>query len=142
MIRLWLHRVMRYARPIGTELPGELTEDQIQRLLANSAANETQTAGVIEQRIVDALTSSLHTPADGWHPRGLCDAVNASNVSRRKVGDVDYQNNDVKGVIAYEAHGGTLSETYLQGHLQTLPKTLAPRQEEWARDDKTVGERP
>lgn len=131
-LRLWLHRVMRYAQPIGTELPDDLTAQQIQQLLKAVAANESQTAGVIEQRLVDALTSVMHTPADGWKPRGLKDAVNATNVSRKKVGDVDYQKNGAHCVKAYEAHGGILSETYLQGHLQTLPKSLNPRQEEWS----------
>jgi hypothetical protein len=131
-IRIWIHRVMRYARPLQSIVPDRLDQQQIDLLINRISGGETGTAGIIEQRLVDATTSVLHARADGWIPRGLGDAVNATNVSKKKVGDCDFQNPATRSVVAYEAHGGPLTEVYLQGHVQTLPKALLPRQEEWS----------
>jgi hypothetical protein len=73
----------------------------------------------------------IHEESFGWTARGLGDPVNASNVSRKKLGDCDFQNLATRKVVAYEAHGGTLTQPYLNEHLRTLPKTAIPRIEEW-----------
>jgi len=130
-IRFWIHRVMRFARPITSQVPEQLTQPQIDALLEFIVAEESRTAGILEQRIVDALTSTMYTREDGWISRGLGDSVTATNTSRKKVGDCDYQKLTERRVVAFEAHGGALTQIYLHGHLSTLPKALAPRQEEW-----------
>jgi hypothetical protein len=127
--RRWIHRLFKYTGDVTVEIP-TLTAENIKALLANLSKRETNTLGIIEQRIVDAVTRSGHG-AD-WIPRGLRDSVNSTNISQRKLGDVDYQNVNERAVIAYEAHAGKLTKVYLDGHLRTLAKAMALRQEEWA----------
>ena len=135
-VRMWIHRVMRYAEPATIDPPEVLTNENVAALLGSIATEETNTAGIIEQRVVDALTTRTHREQDGWIARGLKDAVNATNVSRRKIGDCDYQKPATLQAVAFEAHGGPLTEVYFRGHVQTLPKALRPRQEEWSRVSK------
>lgn len=131
-IRRWLHRVMRVASEISYRLPERLDPPQIERLLASVAAAQTNTAGILEQRLVDAISSMEHSVGDGWRARGLSDAVNATNVSRRKLGDCDYQHTTNRYVHAYEAHGGRLTDIYFQEHLRTLRRSLSARADEWS----------
>ena len=131
-VRLWLHRVIRFAQPISDVLPEKFTAGQIAAILSAVSLENTQTAGVIEQRVVDALAVTMHKLSDGWRARGLGDSVNATNISRRKLGDCDFQNAETRTVIAYEAHGGRLTPVYLDEHRRTLEKTLVLRCDEWS----------
>lgn len=131
LVRFWIHRVIRVALPASVTLPAQLTDTQIELLVNGITANETNTAGVIEQRIVDAYSVLLHKNSDGWRSRGLGDSVNATNVSRKKLGDCDFQNLSNNIVVAYEAHAGPLTEQYLASHMITLPKLLKERIREW-----------
>jgi hypothetical protein len=54
-------------------------------------------------------------------------------VSRRKIGDCEFVNAAIPRVDAYEAHGGDLSEIYLEGHIQTLRRVVPLRRSEWER---------
>lgn len=92
------------------------------------SARETNTRGVLEQRIVDAL-SMLAFNAPGWRARGLGDSVNASNLSRKKLGDVEFVNANMRKSIAIEAHGGTLTQPYVLEHLRSLSRALLQRLE-------------
>jgi hypothetical protein len=130
-IRCLIHRFMICAEPLDTPLPNKLSGAQYAKVIAQVAAGNTATRGIIEQRLVDALSVVMHQEADGWTSRGIGDAVNASNLSKKKLGDCDFQHIALKKVVAYEAHGGTLTKTYLQEHLKTLPKVARPRIEEW-----------
>lgn len=130
-IRLWLHRVIRSAEPLSEPLAEELPHSTIRAIMDKISLNETQTGGIIEQRAIDALTSLLHPECDGWHSRGLGDSVNASNTSKKKLGDVDYQHPVNRKVVAYEAHAGKLTEVYLEEHLRTLERILIARSVEW-----------
>ena len=80
---------------------------------------------------MDALTTLIHLESNGWISRGIGDYVNASNLSKKKLGDCDYQNASTKKAVAYEAHGGLLTQTYLDEHIRTLPKIAKPRIDEW-----------
>lgn len=132
LIRLWLHRVMRLAKPMSDQLPEDFSGDEIAAIIIAICEEDTETRGILEQRFVDALSSELHKSGDGWRARGLGDSVNATNVSRRKLGDCDYQHTEGREVVAYEAHGGRLTQVYVDEHRRTLERTLAYRCDEWA----------
>ena len=65
----------------------------------------------------------------GWRSHGIGDSVNASNVSRRKIGDAEFQHATEKTVVAYESHAGRLTDVYVDGHVETLRRVipLAPK---------------
>lgn len=130
LIRLWIHRVMRLSAPLTVVLPPHFEPHQITRLLERVGRANTETYGVIEQRIVDAIAAQRHLPTGGWRARGLADSVHATNVSRRKIGDCDFQHPIQLRVEAYEAHGGELTEVYVDEHLRTLRKVMAMRIDE------------
>lgn len=129
-IRRAIVRRIRLERDQDIDLPETLSREQLLRLLTHVKSSETFTAGIIEQRVVDFVSASLHTPPQ-WIGRGIGDPVNATNMSRNKLGDCDFQDVAGRSVVAYEAHGGRLTATYLKGHARTLRKSLAARQEEW-----------
>ena len=131
--RRWVLRIMRLARPLAQAIPEVPDGQKVAALLAAVSASETKTTGIIEQRVVDAVAASLHDIADGWRANGIGDSVNASNVSRRKLGDCEFQNTGSRSLVAYEAHGGHLSEVYINGHVQTLRRVVPLRVEEWER---------
>ncbi|MCA8199191.1 hypothetical protein [Burkholderia vietnamiensis] len=128
--RLLLHRLMRLKETATDPMPAEFSEAQITRLLGAVAAGNTGTFGILEQRVLDALASTRHPLADGWRVRGIRDSVNATNLSQRKLGDVDFQHASSLEIVAYEAHGGHLSGVYINEHLRTLRKALVRRREE------------
>ncbi|RYZ87770.1 MAG: hypothetical protein EOP06_12140, partial [Proteobacteria bacterium] len=132
VLRMWLHHVMRLSEPLTMMLPEQLTSSQIESLLNGVMLGNTGTYGIIEQRIVDAVSAARHRPVDGWRGRGLGDSVNTTNVSRKKIGDVDFQHAGNRKIIAYEAHGGELTDIYVDEHLRTLRKVIALRNEELA----------
>jgi hypothetical protein len=100
-------------------------------LLKTVAASGTNTKGIIEQRLVDALTATKHSGPE-WRPRGLGDSVNAANTPRRKLGDCEFQDVSNRLVEAYEAHAGHLSEVYLRNHLASLKGVIRSRlDDEW-----------
>jgi hypothetical protein len=135
-VRQWLLRVVGLATPALTPVPDVATEPMVRRVLARltEMPGGTETGGVVEQRVVDALATTIHPDADGWRPRGLGAPVNATNISARRLGDCDFQRPPGAGtppeVVAYEATAGRLSRTYLDGHLQTLKRALASRRDE------------
>lgn len=129
-IRLWIHRVMRLSAPFAVPLPLTLTPPHLIRLLDKVSEANTATYGILEQRVVDAVSLALHTQADGWRSRGVGDSVNTTNISRRKLGDCDFQNSATRTIVAYEAHGGVLSDVYVNEHLRTLKKIMLARAEE------------
>lgn len=102
------------------------------RFLQRVAAAPTNTEGVIEQRVVDFL-STMEFGLPDWRPQGLGDSVNATNSSSRKLGDCDFQNVSQRRCIAVEAHAGRLTDVYVREHLRTLRLNLPARLEEWSR---------
>jgi hypothetical protein len=128
-IRLWLHRIMRLAAPTAIKLPEAWQAAHVQKILQAISQGNTRTYGILEQRVVDAVAALTHI-AEGWRGRGLGDSVNASNTSRRKLGDCDFQNADDLTVEAYEAHAGELTDVYVEDHLHTLERCLEGRVDE------------
>jgi hypothetical protein len=132
-LRQWLLRVIALAPPPANPVPAVATDVTVANVLTDLAgmAGGSNTGGVIEQRVVDALASALHRDPEGWRPRGLGFPVNASNLSSRRLGDCDFQRPPAGAhppeVVAYEATAGRLTRTYLAGHLQTLRRCIAAR---------------
>ncbi|MGH6781318.1 MAG: hypothetical protein ACREB5_04340, partial [Sphingomonadaceae bacterium] len=128
-----LHRNLRIAEEEGQGLPLCLTAldaPSLDRLLIAVAANGSGTSGLIEQRLVDCHAASAHS--DQWSSRGLGDSVFAANLFRKKLGDVEYMNVRAAPakVVAYESHGGHLTELYVQDHFDTFFQVLCARAEE------------
>lgn len=128
-LRYYIHRFLGLAEPLADPLPDDLNELQFNKALQVMLTSNTGTKGIIEQRIVDVFCLAYY--GKGWKGRGIGDAVNASNLSKKKLGDCDFQNLELKEVHAYEAHGGNLSQGYLNEHMRTLPKLVKPRLMEW-----------
>jgi hypothetical protein len=133
-IRRLLVRIIRLSEGAGTTLPPFEQED-VAKLLEAVSHGPTNTLGIIEQRIVDAL-AFLRCPPPEWVSRGLGDSVNATNISRRKCGDCDFQDAKNRVVAAFEPHAGKLSDVYVNAHALTLERVLDRRIDEWA---QTVG---
>jgi len=131
-IRMWIHRIIIEASHNQISFPKCINERQVKKVVQSVCQGNTATSGVIEQRLVDSVSSVLHSDNKVWRPRGLLDSVNATNISRKKLGDCDFQNSAAKKVIAYEAHGGNLTQLYLDEHLRTLKKIIPYRTKEWS----------
>lgn len=135
IIRAWLTRIIELTDRDLALINEAITVAQINGLCEFIQHGESNTQGVIEQRIVDAL-SVLAFQHVGWISRGLGDSVNASNFSRHKLGDVEFANIDRRTAIALEAHGGLVSPAYVKGHQQSLARIIQQRLEEsWANLD-------
>lgn len=133
LIRGLLHRILRIAAtdPATAVRVPELDAAQIQLLYNRVSAGNTATLGIVEQRYVDAVTVAEKEAAGGWRtPRGLGDSVNASNLSRKKFGDIEFKHTTDRRIEAYEAHGGVLTEGYVRDHLSSLPYVLRFRKSE------------
>ena len=128
LIRLWLHRIIRLTRPITSALPVSFSQADWDRVLVAVGADNSSTYGILEQRIVDALTWGRHS--EGWRARGIGASVNATNISTRRLGDCDYQSSERKVISAFESHGGVLTDIYVKEHLRTLKKTFVLRRDE------------
>lgn len=126
-IRIWLHRIIRTARMIPVALPDRLNVDQVGRLIQAVSRGNTETFGVLEQRIIDAIATTIHI---GWRQKGVGDPVNATNISSAKLGDCDFLDVASTCVHAYESHGGSLSSVYVEQHVVTLRKSILRRIDE------------
>jgi len=134
-LRRWIHRIMRTRDGATASVTVPFLEDgdDLRSIILTLGTEPTKTSGIVEQRLLDFLSESFHSGTD-WMGRGIGDSVNASNLSRKKLGDVDFQLITEKKVRAFEAHAGMLSSIYLEGHKRTLLKPLRLRMEaEWMR---------
>jgi hypothetical protein len=129
-IRRWLARYIKLESAAIVPLDLNLDLPTIKTILSFIKDNLTGTYGILEQRFIDTLAASLHKKNDGWRSRGLSDPVNSNNLSKRKLGDCDFQDSINKVIIAYEAHGGILSKVYFEGHVRTFRRSLQRRREE------------
>lgn len=131
-VRTFIHRVIAINDPAPFAFPADPDENAMSLFAQRLGMQGSGTSGIIEQRAVDAISTALYD--ETWVARGIGDAVNASNVSRRKLGDCDFQRVEQREAEAYEAHGGTLTRPYVQSHLRSLERVLQRRlDEEWSR---------
>lgn len=136
VFRAWLMRAIELHSVTPQLLDRTVTADLFNDFVGHVIANETNTQGVIEQRVVDCLTALAHQDSR-WRARGLGDGVNASNLSRRKLGDVEFADVNSRRAVAIEAHGGFLSATYVANHQRSLSRVLEQRlRESWGEIDE------
>jgi len=129
VLRAWLIRLIELQAVDPLPITELVTEELFSRVADYITRRETNTQGVIEQRVVDSL-ATLAFGKPGWRPRGLGDGVNASNFSRHKLGDIEFANVDERRAIALEAHGGHLSATYVMDHARSLGRIIQQRLDE------------
>ncbi len=129
-IRRWLVRYIKLNTTKPVHVKAKLKVDEIKKILEFIASVPTKTFGILEQRFVDVIASYLYPKSGGWRPRGVGDSINSNNISRRKLGDCDFQLAEKRTIIAFEAHGGTLTDIYYEGHIRTFKRILSLRAEE------------
>jgi hypothetical protein len=133
LIRGLLHRIVRISNtdPATALRVPVLNADQINAVSGFVARENTSTLGIVEQRYIDAVTLARKLDEGGWRsPLGLGDSVNASNLSRKKFGDIEFKSAVEPRIVAYEAHGGVLTAGYVKDHLSSLPYVLDFRRAE------------
>ena len=102
----------------------DVTSNEIALFVETVSKENSQTKGVLDQRLVDYITMCAHD-YDEWVPRGQGSPVNETNASGRKYGDVEYLDLPTRTTIhAFEAHGGGLRDEYIQDHIRTLHITV------------------
>lgn len=132
VLRAWLVRNIELRTSQTTEIAVPVSGDSLSKSAYAVGKGNTGTQGVIEQRVVDAL-AVLAFQGPGWRAHGVGDSVNASNLSRKKLGDVEFVNVDARMAIAIEAHGGLLSRAYAAEHQRSLARSIEQRlSESWA----------
>lgn len=125
-IRQWLLRKARETEDQFTRVLSA-SEKEIRSFLDKVPLENTRTRGILDQRAVDFLASQRHPSVD---VRGLGDFVNASNTQRQKTGDIEFMWPHLGRLLSYEAHGGTLTQVYVDLHRQSLRQVLRKRDEE------------
>lgn len=128
-IRQWLLRVERAAAELEVSVIPP-TAQAVSAFLDNAALANTQTSGVLDQRVVDYAAALWLRENPGWVAKGIGDHVNASNTSSSKLGDIELLNTGALRAQAIEAHGGRLSDLYVEGHAASLRRSLAARRVE------------
>ncbi len=132
-LRAALHRIIRVSEGAGGALTASMdpfTPEGAQKLLEGVSRGNTGTKGVIEQRLSDCI--ALHEAGDltQWRQRGFGDSVFTTNTASRKLGDAELKHINDPIIVAVEAHGGRLTEKYVQDHLFTMANVLPLRAEE------------
>lgn len=128
--RISILRYIEIKTPSDITIPRISDLDSLERFIRKVAESQTNTRGIVEQRITDFIAAMRHSLPD-WRSRGLGDPVNATNRSSRKLGDSDFQHARERKCYAYEAHAGKLTDTYVAEHLRTLRLNLSHRVQEW-----------
>ena len=117
------HQQMTVTEPVKMPEP---TEKTIDRYLANVAAANTATGGTFEQRAVDYAVTMLYRE-DQYRIAGIGSSVNETNLSTLKFGDVECIDVEARNIIAFEPHGGSLSDVYIDGHINSLNRIIPLR---------------
>lgn len=132
-LRGLLHRVIRMssedADAISDRIP-DFNEELAERLVASVGHGNTGTRGIIEQRLTDCVALLEAGDLDQWRRKGFGDSVFTTNTSQKKLGDAELKHTKEAKIIAVEAHGGRLTEKYVQDHLNTMRNVMPLRAEE------------
>jgi hypothetical protein len=126
-VRWLIHRYIKRFAGDSRPIPADLPSEQIRMAAWQVTAEPSQTFGILEQRLVDATASALHSPERGWHPSAIGQSVFASNRSSKKFGDCEFLHHGKNRIEAYEAHAGRATRWYLEDHVSTLTATVASR---------------
>ena len=129
VIRCWLLRLLE-EKEANRRPPIPMPEESgVKAFLELVASGNTETVGIMDQRAADFLTVIKH-PDLRNKSRGLGSSVNETNYSARKFGDIEFIDTDKHEIWAYEAHGGSLTDEYVEGHLRTLRKVIPYREQD------------
>lgn len=126
ILRAWIVRTFELQREQKTNLYIIEPRSAYNRLINAVINGGTETYGVIEQRVVDAL-SALAFSDSTWTASGLGDHVNATNTAKKKLGDVEFASPETLQAVAIEAHGGKLTRAYVDSHNLSLSRNLKQR---------------
>ncbi|MGR9241362.1 hypothetical protein ACU8OH_21485 [Rhizobium leguminosarum] len=132
-LRCLFHRLIRVSHEKNGPLPFPLPVFggvQAANLCGGIGLGNTGTSGVLEQRLTDCWLLHTAGPLTDWHLKGFGDSVFATNTSKKKFGDAEIKHRNLPEIIAVEAHGGHLSQVYVDDHLATLMRVLPVRFEE------------
>jgi hypothetical protein len=132
-IRCLFHRFIRVTLENNGPLPNPLPHlkpSHAIKLCDGIGRGNTGTTGVLEQRLADCWLLHKAGEAAKWHQKGFGDSVFATNTSKKKFGDAELKHRTKTKILAVEAHGGHLSQVYVDAHLATLRRVLPIRLEE------------
>lgn len=131
IIRAWILRFIQLENPSScfARFNVDFTAEIARKFSDTINSAETNTHGVIEQRLVDSL-ALLAFAGNGVSVRGIGDSVNASNFSKKKMGDLEFLNPGAKTSRALEAHSGQVTPGYVSAHLASLARVLELRQQD------------
>lgn len=136
ILRAWVCRVIELRSVPEVAIDIDYSDDTLAGISEAVAREQTQTQGVIEQRVVDLL-ATLAYHKEGWREKGIGDGVNVSNFSQHKLGDIEFVNVDERTAVALEAHGGHLTNLYVAEHIRSLSRVIEQRlRESWAALDE------
>ena len=142
VLRAWVVRTLSMLKEKRRYIEVANPHEAFRSIVEEICERETNTFGVIEQRVVDALSTLAFATDSTWRPNGLGDHVNATNTSRKKLGDVEFTQFDSGTLdaptrihsIALEAHGGHLTKSYVENHQKSLATSLKHRvDDEWSK---------
>jgi hypothetical protein len=122
-----LHRIIRISSAGGVGLPHVIPAFDVNSaasLLASVGIGNTGTRGIIEQRLTDSVVLYQAGDLALWRKRGFGDSVFTTNTARKKFGDAELKHVVNPLIVAAEAHGGRLTEKYVQEHLFTMRNVL------------------
>jgi len=125
-LRRWIYRLLELKEEPQTTLTPFDSKVEVLDFLNRIESTETNTYGVIEQRVVDFVTVDKYSNSNR-RSRGIGDSVHANNLSKSKLGDCDFQDIENLSILAYEAHAGILTKNYLDSHMKTLPRLIERR---------------
>lgn len=128
ILRAWIVRTLALEREKRAYLEILDLHEAFERLVNEVCSGGTNTYGVLEQRVVDTLGVLIYSK-DSWRSSGLGDHVNATNTSRKKLGDIEFASVEQLQAVAIEAHGGRLTRAYLDSHNLSLERSIGNRLE-------------
>ncbi|OWV39864.1 hypothetical protein SAMN05216376_1322 [Mameliella alba] len=132
-LRAVLHRIVRTSREAGGALAHQIPafdSASSEALLRGVSLGNTGTRGVVEQRLTDSIAILEAGDLKNWRLRGFGDSVFTTNTSQKKLGDAELKHAEEMWITAIEAHGGRLTERYVQDHLFTMNNVIPLRVEE------------
>lgn len=132
-LRGLLHRVIRITAESGVGISNIIppfTPASAASLIAGVGVGNTRTRGIIEQRLADCIALYEAGDLSLWRLRGFGDSVFTTNTARKKLGDAELKHIVDPKILAIEAHGGRLTEKYVQDHLFTMRNVMPARIEE------------
>jgi len=126
-IRCWIERYTLSRETTTVTIDQFSSKESVMHFLMKSIVSPTNTHGIIEQRIVDFLSTFEIRGILNNSIKGVGDSVYASNYSKNKLGDIEVVDNSKLKIVAYEPHAGSLNHVYVEGHIKSFRRVLSRR---------------